>query len=126
MKKKTKIREKEREIEFTGFLFYVFIFSMSLLITIGEYFNENYPITYKNPIVFVIPIAILLMYLSSYYSERRGRFETAEDKMVKIVIIILFWSFLTLPFAFENPSIWTLATISIFIISLVVMGGEEK
>jgi len=51
---------------------------------------------------------------------------TAEDKMVKIAIILLFWSFLTLPFAFEKPSLWTLATISIFLILLVVMIGEWK
>ncbi|MCC5994265.1 MAG: hypothetical protein LM587_01585 [Candidatus Aenigmarchaeota archaeon] len=106
---------------------YIFIFALSLVMSIGAYFNENYHITYKNPIVFVIPIAILMMYLSFYYSKRRGSLDTAEDKMVKIAIILLFWSFLTLPFVFENPEIWSLTTISIFIVSsFVLFEGEEK
>jgi hypothetical protein len=111
-------RMKKKDISI-GSLFYFFVSVISLMMSIEAYFNENCPLTYKNPIVFYIPIVVLLFYFSFYHYH-------IEDMLTKVFVLILFWIFLTLPFAFENTLAWILSTIIILIVSIVVIAGEEE
>jgi hypothetical protein len=88
-------------------------------VSILVYFDERDIITYKNPVAFSPLIATLLLYLTSIYFE-------IKDKIVDMLILALFWLFLTLPFAFGNVSIWIVGTIIVLAIEIVVLAGEEE